>query len=368
MATLSPVRRRWAFVAKFLWPFMKWLNAKRLLLPTGADKLSLIGFARWSLVWKVPAKEGIPVLEDAKLPKPYILFEANWNGDSDQYFESFSYVSEKSISRTWRGTYGMPKVKRVGAFIWFINANKEKPAAFYTGYPQASAKTIRSSLELKWHHDRLNPHDPKMSDAQFLTKYKKFLRDAQEQNPPLRPPYAPTPRRKGRKTGVFTAITPFDIGRKGDLRNALEALPPNWAPDATHFARLIPIEEVMWRTLPKKFKDRQPSRPCLVFGASFDGERDGYLRQLYEREYMRSIWSHCDGWPGDDETSFLEYLCNHEYDFDLPYSPYDGVPKVDIELALDLSEAVWEFAVENQERTTPARAGELRQAWITRFP
>jgi hypothetical protein len=365
MATLSPLKRRWAFVAKFLWPLMKRLNRARLLLPTGANKLSQIGFARWSLVWKVPPKEGTRIFEGVNIPKPYILFETNFNGDSDQYFESFSYVSESSISRTWRGTYGMPKVKRVGAFIWFINDNKKNPAAFYTGYPEASAKMVRSALELKWHHDKLNPRVPEMSDADFLSRYKKLLRDAQKQNPPLRSPYAPTSGGGGMTTRVFTAITPYDTLRKGSLKTDLDALPDDWAPSTTHFARLIPIEEVMWRTLPKGFKNMEPIRPCLVFGASFDDERDDYLEKLHAREH---IWRNCDGWDGGAAESFAQYLCDHEYDFDLPYTPYDGVPKDEIKSALQLSERFWEFAVEKQGLTTPAGAGELRQAWIAEFP
>jgi hypothetical protein len=364
MATLSPVNPRWASIANRLWPFLKRQQEKGRFLPTDATKLSMIGFARWSLVWKVPPppEEGSQTLQDAGLPTPYILFETNYNGDTDQYFESFSYVSERSIELVWRGTYGMPRVKKVGAFIKFINENKSPPVAFFTAYPQESAKTIRSSLELKWLHDSLKGREPEMDDAEFLAEYQKFLREAQKQNPPLRPPYV------GKHTGVFTAITPFAITRKDDLEDELEQ-PRDW-PDTTHFARLIPIHEVMWRTLPQsKFEEgRQPIRPCLVFGASFDGDKEVFLQELYEHQ---SIWRHCDNWPGedgnDDVDSFVDYLRRHEYKFDFPYSPYDGVPREAIECALDLSNRVWEFAEDNQKLTIPTKAGELRDAWGTAF-
>jgi hypothetical protein len=368
MATLSPVNPRWASVADRLWPLLKWLQRRGHVLPKDANKLSMISFARWSLVRKVPPKEGTRTLVDVRLPTPYILFETNYNGDTDQYFEAFSYTSGMPITLVWMGTYGKPPVKRVGAFIRFINDNKSKPAAFYTAYPQDSAKTIRSSLEVKWLHCSLKKREPKMDDAKFLREYKKFLRDAQKQDPPLRTPYRDRRRKKQWTTGLFTAITPFDITKKTNLKNDLANLQGEWAPDTTHFARMIPIEEVMWRTLPRPFKDKQPVRSCLVFGASFDGEKKPYLRKLYERE---DIWRHCDGWPGedgkDDEESFVEYMLDHEYVHDFPYSPYDGVPREDIDKALDLNQRVWKFAEENQERTIPAKAGELRQCWLARF-
>jgi hypothetical protein len=213
----------------------------------------------------------------------------------------------------------------------------------------------------------LKRREPKMDVGTFLSEYRKFLRDAQKQNPPLRPPYRDRRRKNQKKTGVFTAITPFDTARKGNLKNDLKQLPDDWAPDNTHFARLIPIEDVMCHTLPKGYAGMPPIRPCLVFGASFDGKKEDFLQELHEREH---IWRHCDGWPeggDDDKESFVDYLHKHEYQFDFPYSPYDGVPRKNIESALDLSKRVWKFAVDNQELTTPARAGELRQAWRAEF-
>jgi hypothetical protein len=225
---------------------------------------------------------------------------------------------------------------------------------------------IRTSLELERKHHTLNQKVSEMSDDKFLTRYRKLLRDAQKQNPPLRSPYARTRHREGKKTSVFTAITPIADRRAGDLRNALEALPPKWAPaKTTHFARLIPFEEVMWRTLPKKFKGMEPITPCLVFGASFDGEKEAYLEELHAQEH---VWQHCKGWQGGDAASFSEYLLNHEYKkTDLPYCPYEGVPKDVIESALALNEKFWAFAVKNQQLTTDALAGKLRKAWMAEF-
>jgi hypothetical protein len=345
MTTFTQMRGVGAFLLRFWWQVGKWRNRHGRHHPSALAQLSMIGFARWSLLYELPPKR--------RLSKPHLLFETNYNGDSDQYLEAFSLVTTKGMRRTWRGTYGMPDVLKVSAFIRFVKGKELKITDYHRAYPAASTKMVRSALELKRLYDDLEPRVKGSSDEQFLREYGDFLVSAQRKDPPPKPPSG----KPLSKTGLLTVLTPIKEGRDRDLTSQLRQLQEDWAPPGTHFAR--------WVILDPESTPEERLPVCLVFSAWFDGKAEDYIRSLYKHE---RIWRHCDGYSGsDDEKDFKQYLLDHWVDPGVKFSGYDGVPLPDIDEAVALAKRVWAFAVANQQLTTPARAGELKRAWLESF-
>ena len=57
----------------------------------------MIGFARWSMIDRIPA--GVDKEQATPLRRPFLLFETNFNGDHDAYFEAFAFVVPKPMNR-----------------------------------------------------------------------------------------------------------------------------------------------------------------------------------------------------------------------------------------------------------------------------
>src|SRR2546422_11775317 len=102
MSSNSPSRWYWPHWLSLYWNgtnSLAWVAARSELmnrvlsksfLVTGEKlvRLSFINFARWSVVRRVPANAAHGDVE--KFPYGYVLFETNYNGDQDLYFEAFS--------------------------------------------------------------------------------------------------------------------------------------------------------------------------------------------------------------------------------------------------------------------------------------
>jgi hypothetical protein len=358
MATFSPLRARQAFFKAIEWRISLWLAGVGIRRPIRLRKLSMIGFARWSIVKKAPqASKGGRI---GKLRTPYILFETNFNGDNDNYLEAFSLVTTKGISKMWSGTYGLPDIATVSNFQKFVNDNKFDITRYHAAYRVDSTKMVRSALLLKQLHDELNPTVEQLNEKQFLEAYTNFLAAAQQKDPPN----PPTPGRALPKTQALSVLTPIDMGGKPALRAAIDGAPADWAPPSSHFARWVIVDQL------KPAPGRPPDPDSyLIFSAWFDGPQERYLRQLHERlgdVTVERIWG--PDYPGGGPEAFSDYLLDHQLEVGVPFSAYDGVTVREVKKACDLTERVWAFAEHNQELTVPARAAELQQAWIDEFP
>ena len=149
IATVSAGSRRWAYEVRMRWWRTRWTQRH---LPRVANwqgrkliKLTMIGFARWSIFDRVPTGE--PRNKTRRLTRPFVLFESNFNGGADEYFEAFAYIVPEPMNRVW-AVYGVPDVRHVSEFVAYTNRNKEPIAYYYAAYPEASTKTIRAALRL----------------------------------------------------------------------------------------------------------------------------------------------------------------------------------------------------------------------------
>ena len=366
MVTISAGPRLWAARVRWGWKWRHALTTSRLRelpfankLPFAKSKdlenlrkLSMIGFARWSMFDRIPT--GVEKQRASRLRRPFLLFETNFNGDRDAYFESFSYVVPDPMNRVWHGAYGVPPVQEVSKWQRVIHKNAREIAYYYSAYPKASTKMIRAALALQQFLSDFRPRAANMTADQFDAAFRTLLGKVERINNPQ------LPKRK-RKTSSLTTLIPVDQRRNKQLEQALKSVdvPPLPLPSTTHFARWCLVDQ-LW--MPAKFGVDPTS--YLLFTSWFDGEQEDYAMALYQHlgpDRAKAIWRNC-GFGGDGPEAFAEYLMNYSVPSDAHFAGYDGVSVDEVNSVLALRKRFDRFAADAQ--ANDLRGPDLQAAWV----
>src|SRR5919198_2123321 len=218
MVAISPIRRCWAVWLRGYYPFLRWLVNRRVIpLPIKSlIKLSMIGFARWSVFDRIPASgdgEGLK-----RLRTPYLLFETNFDGDSDRYLESFCLVLPWGMRGNWWGAYHVPNVRKVSRFVDYVNRHKVPIAYYYSAYLEASTKRIRYARALMREIADFNRQTAYESSDGFQRAYFVLLEKVQRIQR-LGPESPPT-----RNTEALTVMTRVQDSHLQPLKSELDQL------------------------------------------------------------------------------------------------------------------------------------------------
>jgi hypothetical protein len=350
MVAISPIRRYWAIWLHFWYPFVRGLAERRvLILPIKSlIRLSMIGFARWSVFDRVPAPGGEGF---ERLPKPCLLFETNFDGDSDEYLEAFCLVLPWGMRGNWWGAYGVPNVRRVSRFVRYVNKHKFAIAYYYSAYPDSSTKRIRYARKLACEIAAFNAQTAGASAEGFQRAYHDLLAKAQRFRR-----LGPDPPRE-KHTEALSVLTRVEDGRAGALKTELERLreePPN-LPGNTHFARWAVVDHL--RPLPKHEVD---PTSYLLFSAWFNGTPGEYLPALHGCLGARAqnIWGHC-GLDVGDPSKFERQLRAYVVKPGSRFHAYDGATVEEICGACKCAKRFSDFAIAHQR----SNAEKLRSAW-----
>jgi hypothetical protein len=351
MVAISPIRRYWALWLRGYYPTLQWL-AERGVLPHPVKsliKLSMIGFARWSVFDRVPASgdgEGVK-----RLPTPYLLFETNFDGDSDRYLESFCLALPWGMRGNWWRAYGVPNVRKVSRFVSYVDAHKIPIAYYYSAYPDASTKRIRYARELVGEIAALNRNTVNESAEGFQRQYFDLLTKTQHIR--LLGPDPPSKQH----TDALTVMTRVEDGHVDALKRELERLrgQPLRLPEGTHFARWAVVDHLR----PPPTREVDPTS-YLLFSAWFDRPRHEFLFGLYDSLETRaqSIWGHC-GLDVGDRPKFERELLAHEVNPGSKFHAYDGVTVDEVYNARGCAERLSRFAIKHQGSDAQA----LQSAW-----
>jgi hypothetical protein len=359
MATTSAGPLYWAADVRLAWRWSK-IKARFGRKPNKLIRLSMIGFARWSMFYRVQAS--VPHRLPTPLRRPFLLFETNFNGDSDQYLESFSLIIPSAMNRIWAKAYGVPDVRRVSEWQQYVNKKKLPIAFYYSAYPKASTKTIRSALELERMLPEFRTRTEGVTGAGFEREFRALLARVQRIRNPKR-------NTNGKTTCSLSTLVPVLEGHRQQLEMDLETLmqSPAAVPPGTHFARWCVVDHL---EMPKRFG--QDNTSFLLFSAWFDGRaRDKkdpdaplrhYAAALHEQLGARAhhIWRHC-GFRDGDAAAFAERLLGHAIEPGVSFAGYSGVTVGEVRAALKLWGRFHEFARESQLRAVRDRA--LQAAW-----
>jgi hypothetical protein len=353
MTTIVPVRRCWTD-----WLRLYYSAVGRGLLPrpSSLTALSMIGFARWSLIDRIPAGSSSRA---ARLATPYLLFESNFNGESNHYLEAFALITPWGLRANWGGAYGFPDVRRVSRFQRYVNERNLPPSYYFCGYPDASTKSIRIGLALQRQIQDFNSATIGMGPEQFHDAYWNLVTDVQALRNPANQPGA------CRSAEGLTVITPIHDGSAARLEPVLERLSegPTPVPDGTHFARWVLVPGL---ERPRRRAIGPPS--YVLFSTWFDRPAREYLDELHRclGDRAQTIWRPC-GWEGDDPASLRDYLLRHRVKpSSTSSSTFRAYERIPVDQAREAASSVERFRA-LAACAQGMRPDELRSAWSSEF-
>ena len=352
LSTVAPVRTWWGCWLRF---YFAWLAPRYAKFGMRSFKrLSILNIARWSLIEREP---GTPPGGNGRLPKPYLVFESNFNGNTDHYLEAFAMVAPTALRAAWgiygTGAYDVPDPKKVSKFITYVNDNRSRVLHHYCAYPQASTKVVRTALRTQELLAAFQAEAHRADAARLNEAWESLLEGVEAINDPAPP-------RRNARTHSFTALTAIKSAERTAMREEFERLEqdPEPFPPTTHFARWSYVDSLK----PPPRMKRDPTS-YLMFSAWFDDCVPQYLTNLYEHlgsERVNHIWGPC-GFTGQTPAQLRQFLLNHVVKEGLAVAAYDGVTVEEVLWALKIANRLSAASVELQGMRGEALRDQLRQ-------
>lgn len=145
----------------------------------GLINLSLIHYARWTLI----SRKSFPHLSKSQpkedLHYSYMMFESNFNGSWDQYIDSFSFAIPSGLDLFWKYNVGYPKSIPLHDFYNYIRFNQLETDHYFNAYPCASANDVKSAISLFDNLKAFTDTNMQLDDDKFFDVYNEFLNDNQ---------------------------------------------------------------------------------------------------------------------------------------------------------------------------------------------
>jgi hypothetical protein len=209
------------------------------------DGLQFIYAIRWSLLSPYEARRRVvPPTEQ----RWHLLFESNFDGDWDEYLDSFASVMPKGLATmVWAGA-GYTGLSSPDLFKRYAKLHDHVPEHYVSGYPGLSANDIRQELVARYGTNLVRG----------------FARDGYS---------GPEPQ----WTNLRLPLRP---GAEGVAVRCARALDPGGQPGATglfrslavvHFARIV--------------VDQQASRSWLMLTITHDGDARSVVRELLDHDH-----------------------------------------------------------------------------------
>jgi hypothetical protein len=351
VTVISPVRPWWALWLRVSFPLLSRAPQPPLL------RLAFIHFAHWSLLRKIPPRGPG---RSRPLPRPYLIFNSNFNGDITAYIDAFALVVPWRMRLIWHGIYGFPGPKVVDRFLSFVVAHASPVQHYYSAYPEGSAKMIAQALELKDHHDLLVQRTSRVEDERFASDWGRFVHE----NQGLLYGGAICGPRQGPVPTSLVVLAPLTPGAAEHLGPVLEALPegsqsPFAEVPGTHFARFVLVDAL---TGPND-EPLESEGAFLLLAADFDGSADDWTAALCKNAggTLGPIMGGWEDFPSVNEPAEVaSFFDRYNAPPGLTFPGYQATVG-DAQGALRLAGALRALAVRAQNEGL--EPGPLRQAW-----
>ncbi|MEB0138948.1 MULTISPECIES: hypothetical protein [unclassified Undibacterium] len=175
MNVITPIRWYTAWLNKLFF----WVALKRPSTLLGLSTLSLIHYARWTIIGPRQFPHLSPQQPRENLRYAYMLFFSNFNGSWDQYVDSFTFAIPGGLDLFWKWNLRYSKSVALTPFHDYIQYNQLETIHYYNAYPLATSNDIKAAQNVK---DKLIAFDhlaEQGSDEQFMQRYRGLLRGLQ---------------------------------------------------------------------------------------------------------------------------------------------------------------------------------------------
>jgi hypothetical protein len=140
-------------------------------------ELSVIHFARWSIVERLAPTPGAPA--GRRLAHPYLLFESHFDTDTSAYVDNFIEITPNRMRLVWAHSYGYPGVIPSEHFTAWTEANELNDGYYWCAYPAGSVSMIRAGMALEERFDVFQRRVEGMTDEEFEAAWQAFLTEVQ---------------------------------------------------------------------------------------------------------------------------------------------------------------------------------------------
>ncbi len=145
----------------------------------GLITLSLIHYARWVIL----RARDFPRLDDSQpeedLEYGYMLFFSNFNGNWEQYVDSFAAAIPSGLDGLWYKNVGWPTAVPEQPFHAYVNHNQVWTDYYYNAYPMASSNDVKSAQRVKTALCEFAVDAGRESPDAFVKKYDALLKKLQ---------------------------------------------------------------------------------------------------------------------------------------------------------------------------------------------
>ncbi len=172
----TPTRRKGIENRIIFWVLPRFFKKKL----RGLQTLSLIHYARWVII----APKDFPNLGEGQpteeLRHHYECFLSNFNGNWDQYIDSFSMSLGTGLDMLWFKNVGFPNSVPIEPFHAYINANSIPTDHYYSAYPLAASNDVKAAQRVRDSLVTLAGSASGMSPKQFRQAYDDTIRKHQD--------------------------------------------------------------------------------------------------------------------------------------------------------------------------------------------
>ena len=168
ITVISEIKPFWAPINRLLFVITQALSSRSRL-----HKVPLLHFLRFCVVRKIPYNG--PPQPRERLRHPLLIFEDHYTGLTDPYIETFVTVLRRLIGLVWHSSYGYAGVRSVTRFTRQLKRLAYPGAHYYSAYPDATVRMIRSALAVSREQSRLRSAADSPDAAEFAHAYRAFL-------------------------------------------------------------------------------------------------------------------------------------------------------------------------------------------------
>lgn len=173
ITVISEIKPFWAPINRLLFVVTQAFSARSRL-----HRVPLLHFLRFCVVRKIPYNG--PSQPRERLRHPLLIFEDHFTGLTDPYIETFVIMLRPLLRLVWHSSYGYAGVKSVTVFTRQLKRVAYPGAHYYSAYPDATVRMIRSALAVSREQSRLRSAADSPDAGEFAVAYRAFLVCRQE--------------------------------------------------------------------------------------------------------------------------------------------------------------------------------------------
>ena len=136
-------------------------------------KFPFMYFLRWAIIHDLPYNG--PPQEKEKLRYRYLFFQADFDGPWEEYVDAFAYVIPMDLKVVWGVGPAYPAPPPATTLRKYIARNNFANGHFYCGYPDCSAGTVLSVVDLKRRFEPFAKRAPSLTPEAFQREWLEFV-------------------------------------------------------------------------------------------------------------------------------------------------------------------------------------------------